>query len=199
MRKYKRSKSENILVRPAFLNAMSLNNWIIKSINKELFQVVVFTESARIFIEEWNKYIITPVAASPRLPSHSICPFNNLCLLHSIWTPFRSWISKDTRTRVCLSLIKSSYGEFHISNFINSWDIGVLLRRNVSPFDPFRADISKNPFLSLVYVIKEIYCPNFTFLGTAIRAERWRVSQSLFPFICICIEYKFNQTDSTWK
>lgn len=160
VRKYKR------------LNAMIMNNWIIKSINKELLQVVFFTESARIFIEEWNKYIIMPVAASPRLPSHSICPFNNLCLLHSIWTSFGSWISKDTRTRVCLSLIKSSYGEFHISNFINSWDIGVLLRRNVSPFDPFRIDISKNPFLSLVYVIKEIYCPNFTFLGTAIWAER---------------------------
>lgn len=118
-------KNQNILVRPAFLNVTSFNNEIIKSINNELFQLVVFADSARIFIKEWNKYIITPVAASPRLPSHSICPFNDLCLLHSIWTPFRSWISKDTRTRVCLSLIKSR---------INSWDIGVLLRRNVSLF-----------------------------------------------------------------
>lgn len=61
-------------------------------------------------------------------------------------------------------------------------------------FYTFRIDISKNPFLSLVYVIEEIYRPNFTFLGTAIWAERWRVSQSPFPFICICIEYKFNFT-----
>lgn len=47
------------------------------------------------------------------------------CLLSSVSTRFRSWISKHTQTRVYLFLIRSLFAGFHVSKFSNTWDMDI--------------------------------------------------------------------------
>lgn len=66
--------------------------------------------------------LITVLATRARLYPHSIYFNDNLCLLFSVWTPFKSWISKNDRKRICLFVMRSLFADFYISNFNNSLD-----------------------------------------------------------------------------
>lgn len=66
--------------------------------------------------------LITILAARTRLYPLSIYFYDNLCLLFSVWTPFKSWISKNGRKRICLFVMRSLFADFHIPNFNNSLD-----------------------------------------------------------------------------
>lgn len=46
-------------------------------------------------------------------------------------------------------------------------------RHKISPcFYPFGVRISKNPLLSGIYVMKQLCCPNFRFLGATVWSGR---------------------------
>lgn len=61
-----------------------------------------------------------------QLPISTIFVFMTIyCLLSSVSTPFRSWISKITQTRVYLFLIRSLFAGFHFFKFSDTWDMDI--------------------------------------------------------------------------
>lgn len=61
-----------------------------------------------------------------QLPIRTVFVFMTIyCLLSSVSTRFRSWISKHTQTRVYLFLIRSLFAGFHVSKFSNTWDMDI--------------------------------------------------------------------------
>lgn len=78
--------------------------------------------------------------------------------------------------------MRSLYEEFRMA--LKDIEMRLFYKNVLPPCYPFtvRFLISKN-FLFHAYVIKEVYCPNLTFLGTAAWVLRWWVDQLLLHYI----------------